>query len=415
MKGHIRQRKNRQGSRDGGSWEYVVEIGEFPRQRCTSCGKVQWLTDTKPAHRCRCGGELSEPVMTRKRKFVGGFKTQAAAAKAMRAALVKLDVGTDPFPDKLIVTDYVNTTWLPHLETQGRLTPSTIRTYRQQMRDFVLPAIGSLEMRKVQPRDVQQILDGLTKKGKSPRTVAHVRTTMSAAFQHAWRLQLVPVNVARAAEAPAKRKPELRTPNAAELRTIIEQAKGTMWEMPILLSATTGARRGEVLGLRWCNVDLERGRIRIVEGLHWTDRQFVFLPPKTATSVRTISLLADVVERLKAYRVEQAQRLLALGVRVTDQHVVCDRGDGTPIEPSTYSHAAARIAKAAGLDGVRLHDFRHGVATTLASSGNRPELTSRMLGHASVGFTLSVYTHPSDDEMDKVAELLQRAITTGAE
>ncbi len=214
----------------------------------------------------------------------------------------------------------------------------------------------------------------------------------------------------RGTEPPDKKAPHLRTPTAPELRAIIDAAKGTPWEVPVLLSATTGARRGEVLGLRWGSVDLECDRARIVESLQRIDGGVVFTPPKTARSIRTVPLTSEVVERLRAHRAEQAQRLLALGIRVTEEHVVCDRGDGAPIDPSTYGHAAVRIAKQAGLDGVRLHDLRHGVATMLAANGGRPELTSRLLGHSSVAFTLSAYTHPDDDAMDLVGETIGAAL-----
>jgi integrase len=107
---------------------------------------------------------------------------------------------------------------------------------------------------------------------------------------------------------------------------------------------------------------------------------------------------------------EQARRLLALGIRADDEAVVCDRGDGKPIDPSTFTHAASRLAVSAGFDGARLHDVRHRVATLLAESGNRPELTSKLLGHSSVAFTLQTYTHPDDDAMDAVGDMIGRAL-----
>lgn len=149
--------------------------------------------------------------------------------------------------------------WLPHLDTQGRLRAGTIRNYRQLMRDHVLPRLGQMQLRKVRPGHVQAVLDDMTRNGRAGRTVSHARAAMSSAFTSAVRWQLVVINPVRATEAPAKKVLDLHVPSAAELVTLMEAAQGTIWEVPIMLSATTGARRGEIAGLRWGNVDLEPG------------------------------------------------------------------------------------------------------------------------------------------------------------
>lgn len=117
-----------------------------------------------------------------------------------------------------------------------------------------------------------------------------------------------------------------------------------------------------------------------------------------------------MTEALRRHRAEQAQRLLALGIRVGDQHPVADRGDGEPLDPSTFTHAVSRIATTAGHEGVRLHDLRHAVATILAATGSSPAITSKILGHASVAFTLQTYTHPDEEELDRAAAALERAL-----
>lgn len=371
-KGHVRKRGER--------WAFVVELERDP-----ATGK-------------------------RRQRWVSGFRTKDDAERELRKRLLLIDEDQDAFPVETTVAAFAGS-WLEHLETQGRLRPGTIRNYRQLVQTHVAPRIGGLAVRRVRPADIQGVLDTMTRAGKAPRTVAHARAAMGACFTYALRMGIVTVNPVRASEAPAKKVPELRTPNAAELRVIIDAAMGTRWEVPILLAATTGARRGEVLGLRWGNVDLARGRARIVEAVQRINKQTVFASPKTARAFRSVPLVPEVVERLRRHRAEQAQRLLALGIRADDETVVCDGGDGRPIDPSTFTHATTRIAADAGLPGVRLHDLRHAVATVLALSGNRPEITSMMLGHASVAFTLQTYTHPTDDELDSVTEHLGNALS----
>jgi integrase len=406
-------RPRRDGSGRTISYQYCVDLGEQLAQRCTACGKRRWVDKAKLTT-CSCGGDLTTAALERRQKFVGGFKTRAEAKHARAEALVKLRKGDDPFPDKITLGRFVKDNWLPHLETQGRVRVRTVRSYDQLMRDHALPLIGTMELRKVRPAHIQEVLDAMTAKGRAARTVSHARECMSACFQHALRMQLVMINPVRGTQAPKKPEPQLRIPNARELRKIIDTAKNSSWEVPVLLSATTGARRSEVLGLRWKNVDLERGRATIVEQLQRLGGKLDFVVPKTERAKRTVPLQPEVVTTLRKHRTEQAWRLRTLGIQVADDQVVCDRGDGQPIDPSTYTHAVSRLATTAGCAGVRLHDLRHGVATVLAASGNRPELTSKLLGHATVAFTLQTYTHPSDDEMDEVAEILRKAISPEA-
>jgi integrase len=233
---------------------------------------------------------------------------------------------------------------------------------------------------------------------------------MSAAFRFACQIDLVDKNPARPTKAPLKNPRQVRPPNADQLRLIIDAAKQTRWEIPVLLSATTGARRSEILGLRWGAVMLEPGRIRVIETLQRVNGEFVFTRPKSARSNRVIPLTPNAVETLRRLRTEQERRLLAHNVAVTDRTLVCERGDGTPIDPSTYGHAVARLARSVGLTNVRLHDLRHGVATVLAREGQRAELTSRLLGHSSVAFTLQTYVHPQDDELDSLSATIADAL-----
>jgi integrase len=344
----------------------------------------------------------------RKQKWVSGFRTRDEAEKELRARLRKIDEGDDPFPVDVTVKSWADS-WLDFLWAQGRLRRGTIRNYDALMRDHVVPSIGSMQMRKVRTAHCQGVLDRMSADGKAPRTVAHCRAAMSGMFRHAVRMDVLKANPVRDTQPPGKSVPQLITPTTDDLAKIMAAAEGTIWEVPVMLAATIGARRGEVLGIQWGNVDLDAGRVRIVDQVQKVDGKLVRVPPKTARGVRTVPLLPWVVERLRQHRLEQLDRLSEVGGWPTPDTPVCDRGDGQPIDPSTFTHAAKRITKQAGCEGVRLHDLRHGVATALAENRNRAELTSKVLGHASVAFTLDRYTHPRDEELDEVSAVLGRA------
>lgn len=371
MRGHVRRR--------GKSWCFVIDIGHEPKS-----GK-------------------------RKQRWNSGHPTRKAAEEAMRRALGRLDAGDDPIPEAITLAEFVEQRWLPHLDRQGKPRATTRKRYAGLLRRRVLPQIGTLRLDRVRPAHVQAVLDAASDDGLAPRTVAHLRAAISSAFTTALRWQLVASNPVRATTTPTPERPKLVTPEAHQLDALIDAAVGTRWEIPVLLAAATGARRAEVLGLRWRDVDLGRARARIVETIQRVDGRLEFVEPKTERARREVPLRAMVVERLRLHRVEQSRRRLAIGEAWHELDLVCERGDGAPLDPSSFTHGFSRIARSSGLEGVRLHDLRHGVATILAKQGTRPEVTSKILGHASVDFTANVYTHPDEETIDRALSGLEAA------
>jgi integrase len=179
----------------------------------------------------------------------------------------------------------------------------------------------------------------------------------------------------------------LDTDATAEL---IEAARETPLFMPIMLGVRCGLRRGEVVALRWRNVDLERGQISVVASAEQTDRGVREKEPKNGKG-RTIVLSATEVEELRAHRARQAEGLLALGVSLTDDHHVA-RADGQPLRPRSLTHAFVKFVRQNGFQ-IRLHDLRHSHATHMLASGVHPKIAQERLGHSSVGITLDLYSH----------------------
>jgi integrase len=177
-----------------------------------------------------------------------------------------------------------------------------------------------------------------------------------------------------------------------------------------MLAVVTGARRAEILGITWDRVDLERGRIRIAETMQrLADGTLGFAPPKTAASERDVPLSPAVIERLRRLRAEQAERRLAVGAGWNALDLVCEKGDGSPLDPMSFTHGFARIAQRAGMDGIRLHDCRHGVITALRKQGVPVEVVSAIAGHTSVSFTAQTYVHVDDEQIERAAIALAAA------
>lgn len=170
-------------------------------------------------------------------------------------ALQRVDAGQDPKAAKITLAEFVVDRWLPHLEAQGKPRPRTVHRYAELLRLHVLPMIGGVRVDRLTPGAVQVALDAMSKKGLAPRAVGQARAALSSALTSAVRWQVVLYNPVRATTAPTARPPKLVVPTAPQLRQLIDVAAAGPWAVPVLLAATTGARRGEVLGLTWDNVD----------------------------------------------------------------------------------------------------------------------------------------------------------------
>jgi integrase len=170
-------------------------------------------------------------------------------------------------------------------------------------------------------------------------------------------------------------------------------------------------RRGEVLALRWRNVDLDRGVVRVVESLEQTKAGLRFKSPKT-DKARAITLPAFATDELRARRRQQAEELLAIGIRLSGETLLCARGDGLPMQPRSLTHEFTRlVGRMKDLPRVRYHDLRHSHATQLLAAGVHPKVAQERLGHSTIAITMDLYSHVTDTMQQDAADRLD--ITLG--
>jgi integrase len=397
--------------RRGGGWFYVVELGRQPCRSCVECSKRHWieLEGDGPAKCQKCGGELAPVREQRRQKWSRQFKTEAEAKLERAKVVVDLAEGKDPFPKTITVREFVPR-WLDYKETSG-VRPRSLNRYRGLLASDVLPVIGSMRLDRVKVAHIRNVLDKAAARGLSIRSVQHVRGVVSALFTTAVEWELVPSNPVKAVKAVKAPRPELAVPTAAQAKALLEAAKGTQWPTAILLSVATGARRSEVLGLKWGEVDLDKRRVSIVRSLQRVPgKGLEFFGTKTERSRRLIILPPFAVAPLRAWKAEQAARQLAAGPAWHDSGLVCERGDGQPLDPDSFSHAVKRLMGKAGLDpATRLHDLRHGLATLLLEQGTDIVIVSAQLGHSSPGFTMSTYQHIRAGLAEQAADAIERA------
>lgn len=386
MKGHVRKR--------GSSWSYVVELGPQPAVRCEKCDKRTWVEDGDTPESCpKCEGPVRS-TEERRQRWVSGFRTKREAETDMRETLSRLDGGRDPFPADISLRKLAEQ-WLEHKVSGSgkRIRPKTAKRYGQLLHRHILPAIGSVEVGKLRPAHCRRALDDMASKGLAPRTIAQARAVLRGVLGWAVREGLVEVNVAAATEPPQIEDVERPSLPADDLARIIDEAVGTTWEIPVLLACTVGTRRSETLGLRWSSVDLEAGEVWITEGLQRIDDELTFTPVKSHRSRRPVPLPRYTVDRLREHRKAQMERRVKAGPAWQDMNLVCERGDGGPMDPDAFTHAFKRILLRLGLpEDARLHDARHAVGDMLAKhTGGDAVVIRDTLGHARSAFTLDTY------------------------
>ena len=180
----------------------------------------------------------------------------------------------------------------------------------------------------------------------------------------------------------------------------------TYW--PTLIALATGMRRGEILALRWRNVDLERGAVRVVESLEQTKAGLRFKSTKTEKA-RAVTLPSFALNELRRWKREQAEGLLRLGVRQGAETLVCARQDGEPKQPGSLTHEFTYLVGRAGIPRVRFHDLRHSHATQMLLAGVHPKIVQERLGHSTITVTMDLYSHVSETMQSDAAARLDEA------
>lgn len=365
---------------------------------------------------------LGSDAVTGKRRYKwdGGHRTREDAEKALIKLVSSVHQGTYFEPRRQTVAEYLRD-WLDREKLD--LRPSSLPFYEITVERYLVPRVGEVQLSKLTAQHLNTAYADLLTSGRCQRegglsasTVRRVHSIIRKALADAVRAQLLDRNVAsyarppkaKTAEEQARRKRRFWT--ADEVAVFLDRAKGHRLHAAFHLAATTGMRRGEVLGLRWRDIDLDGGRLQVVQTLVAPRYVLSFSEPKTAQGRRSIDLDPLTVAALKTHRARQAEERLAFGGGYADSDLVFRDVDGTPFKPALFSLAFAKLVKDAGLPRVRLHDLRHTHVALLASAGVPAKVIQERVGHHSPGFTLEAYggTFPSQhrDAAERFAALV---------
>jgi len=367
--------------------------------------------------------DMTEPGGVRRQTRRRGFPTRRAAQTALTQVLSSFADNAYVPPQRQTVAAFLTDTWLPAIEQT--IKPATFESYRRNVRLHAAErAVGRRKLQQLDPSDLNALFALLLAgdaehRALSPRSVAYVATILHRALRDAVRWQLLVRNPADSADPPRpSTPPQMRTWTAVELRTFLNGVASDRLAGAWCLLATTGMRRGEVLGLRWSDVDLDDGRLSISRTLITTDVQRKGMPgmawgtPKTGKGRRQVALDQPTIAALRLHRTRQLQERLALGAAYDDGDLVVCLGDGRPLHPKALSYYFGRWVLKLALPRIRLHDLRHTHATLALRAGVHPRVVQERLGHANVSITLDTYSHV-DIEMQAAAAARVSALVTG--
>ncbi|WP_304459258.1 tyrosine-type recombinase/integrase [Alicyclobacillus sendaiensis] len=352
MRGHVRKRGNK--------WAVVVYLG-YDEQ-----GKKRY-------------------------KWHGGFKTKREAERFLASIAEDVHDKTYVVPSKMPFRELFEA----FLEfKRSKVKESTIRQYRWYVEQYAMADIGHIPICDLKPTHFVRLYNRLRDEhGLTPNTLLIVHIACKQAMKAAVKWGYLARNVMDAVDAPTPKRPKLQVWDEKQLRTFLSVAMEHQYGIAFLLLATTGMRVGEVLALRWRDVDLENGVIHVTQSVTRVQNKLLVSSPKNAASNRAIAITADVVDALRRHKRAQNEVRLLMGQAWQDNDLVVCRVDGSYALRETLDAAFKRIIKRLGLPRIRLHDLRHAHATILLKLGVHPKVVQERLGHSNISTTLNTYSH----------------------
>ncbi|MDP8976461.1 MAG: site-specific integrase [Actinomycetota bacterium] len=349
----------------------------------------------------------------KRQKWVGGHRTRKDAEAALLDALTRVQTGVYADPGRQTVGEYLEG-WLDAVKPT--LAATTWAGYRQALTKWVIPRIGRVRLSALTSAQLArlygQLLDGGGRDGRplSPRSVRLAHTVTGRALADAVEWGLLPRNPARSVRPPKEKTREMTVWRTEELKEFLAATRDHRFYPLWVVFLTTGLRRSEAAGLRWDDLDLDRGTLAVRHTRVAVDYRVEDSEPKSIKSRRLVSLDDPTVLALRQHRKRQLEERLAAGPLWQDSGLVFVQEDGQPYHPDTISYFFEKTVKRVGVPPIRLHDLRHTSATLALAAGVHPKIVQERLGHANISITLDTYSHVvpgmQEEAAAKVAKLI---------
>ncbi len=331
-----------------------------------------------------------------------GFKTRKEADAALTQLKAEFQSGGFVEPTKVTLADFCYR-WLE--TTKLNFSPKTYERYVQMVRNHIVPTLGGIPLQKLSPLDIQLAYTALLKEGRadgcgglSPKTIRNINGVLSTALKSAYDWRLIPQVPTTGVKLPKVERKEMAILTKVQCGELLGTLEGRVLHPIVFLALTTGMRRGELLALKWSNVDWEGSSVHVIQSVEQTKAGKRLKDVKTKHGRRRISLPPLTIQMLRDHHLKQAEQLFKLGIRQENDGFVFANYDGKVRDPLNVSTMFREHMQKCDLPRVRFHDLRHTHISQLLADGHPPLNVSRRAGHANISITLDTYGHLIPDQ-----------------
>jgi integrase len=370
--------------KDGSSWFVLFDLGKDPKTK------------------------------RRRQKKKRGFKTKKEAEAYLNEQLNALEKGTYFEPKDLSFKEFLDY-WVENY-AKPNTSEKTVEGYMNIIEHHLKPSLGTIKISKLYPSQLQEYYAQKLTNGKkdgeglSPTSVKHHHRLIHKVLKDAVRWQFIARNVSEAVTPPKTKKAELKVWNNEEVKSFLKAAKDSVYYGVYLTAVYTGMRRGEVLGLRWQDIDFENNIIFVRQALQEVKNLgLTFKEPKSGKS-RSISISSNVTMELKKLYKEYLEYKLFFGATFNDLNLAFAQKNGNPLQPSELHRDYRKVIGESDLPYIRFHDLRHTHATLMLQQGVHPKIVSERLGHSTIGITMDIYTHVLPNMQKEAAHQFEQLI-----
>lgn len=321
-------------------------------------------------------------------KTVKGSKREANTV--MRQMIADMDKGIALRKSPKNVSEWLDEwveLYLPNVEETTRIG------YKTKIRCYLKPAIGDILVQSLRAPHVQKMVNDMMARGLSPKNIRDTYNNINAAMKKAVSLRMIPYNPCEGVVLPKLKRYKAKVYDVNMIHTLLDTAKGTEMYLPIMLCVLLGLRRGELLALRWENVDFENNILKIRSNMVRGEKDYIIKAPKSEAGIRDLHTGDEVMAVLHEERRKYLEDMLKQGRRFQNLGFIIRQEDGSPLRPDSMSQKWRRFLEEKGLPSIRFHDLRHSNATALIQAGVNPRVVQQRLGHSDVNITLNTYTH----------------------